>query len=263
MDGGCGVLQPMRNGSTMECCTICLELTTWLRTMRYSWQPTQHLPAFHMQQTNTADTKCQKFSQRRSQYYGRPFSEHARKWPVPCDTLPVTMAGRLKRSGSSCSESEKKADKRQVTVNTFQTWQGHHNASFETLSWLRCDKDTTDKTLVALLHCDVCRKYETRIKGQITFLLRGYMGAQISAPAASLTMRRAHSTRLPWRISRPTKPELAMSRWLLSRLLLTVSWIWMPLLEGGQCVNSIFVMLSWIYHNCYCIHSLRILKKQK
>ena len=59
--------------------------------------------------------------------------------------------------------------RRQVTVNTFQKWQGQYNALFETLSWLRCDRDATDKKLVSVLYCETCRKYKTRIKGQKNF----------------------------------------------------------------------------------------------
>ena len=86
------------------------------------------------------------------------------------------MAGRSKRSSSSLSESEKKLDKRQVTVNTFGKWQGQYNTSYETLTWLRCDKDTSDRGVVSSLYCDICRKYESRIKAQKNFSLAWIKG---------------------------------------------------------------------------------------
>ena len=37
------------------------------------------------------------------------------------------------------------------------------------MSWLRCDLDPQDRSLVSVLWCDVCRKYEDRIRGQKNF----------------------------------------------------------------------------------------------
>ena len=83
------------------------------------------------------------------------------------------MAGRKRASTSSgssyeSSQSEKK-DRRQVTVRTFEKWQGQYNPAHESLTWLRCDKDPNDRSLVSVLWCEPCRKYEARIKGQKSF----------------------------------------------------------------------------------------------
>ena len=79
------------------------------------------------------------------------------------------MAGR-KRLGerSTCIGTDKKT-KRQITVKTFERWQGQYNAEYQSLSWLRCDRDQRDRTLVSLLWCVVCRKYEANIRGYKNF----------------------------------------------------------------------------------------------
>ena len=86
--------------------------------------------------------------------------------------LPVRMAGQKRTSTSSgsfdSSQSEKK-DRRQITVRTFKRWQGQYNAPHESLTWLRYDKDPSDRSLVFVPWCEPCRKYEARIKGQKNF----------------------------------------------------------------------------------------------
>lgn len=63
---------------------------------------------------------------------------------------------------------EKKA-KRQVAVATFEKWQRNYDRDHQTLSWLRCEKDKNDKSLVALLWCSVCRKYRDNIRSMKNF----------------------------------------------------------------------------------------------
>ena len=87
--------------------------------------------------------------------------------------VPVKMAGRKRASASysstvECSQVEKK-DRRQITVRTFEKWQGQYNTPHESLTWLRCDKDPNDRSLVSVLWCEPCRKYEARIRGQKSF----------------------------------------------------------------------------------------------
>ena len=67
------------------------------------------------------------------------------------------------------SEPSSKLSKRQISVKTFEKWQGQYNSEFEMLTWLRCDKDRGDRTLVSVLWCDVCRRYESKITGQKNF----------------------------------------------------------------------------------------------
>ena len=86
--------------------------------------------------------------------------------------VPDKMAGRKRGSSStdcaSTSGAEKKV-KRQLSVKTFERWQGQYNTEHKSLSWLRCERDPRDKTLVSVLWCEVCRKYEARIRGQKSF----------------------------------------------------------------------------------------------
>ena len=53
-------------------------------------------------------------------------------------------------AGTSSSDTapEKKA-KRQVTISTFEKWQRNYNREHQTLTWLRCDKEKQDKSLMA------------------------------------------------------------------------------------------------------------------
>ena len=52
---------------------------------------------------------------------------------------------------------------------TVERWQGQYNTHHENLTWLRCDKDPSNKSLVSVLWCEPCRKYEAQIKGQKNF----------------------------------------------------------------------------------------------
>ena len=74
-----------------------------------------------------------------------------------------------KRSGLSATTAPSKKGKRQVTIATFQKWQTQFEREHATLSWLRCDRDSCDKSLVDCLWCDVCRKHEDRIVGMKNF----------------------------------------------------------------------------------------------
>lgn len=71
-------------------------------------------------------------------------------------------------SGSESSGASKKA-KRQVTVATFQKWKREYNREHQSLLWLRCDIDKSDKSLVATLWCELCRQHEDRIRSKRNF----------------------------------------------------------------------------------------------
>ena len=76
-----------------------------------------------------------------------------------------------KRSTSAlCSNGSKlKKTKRQVSKDTFIKWQKVHERQYQTMTWLRCTVDSSDKSLVATLWCEVCRKYERRIDSKKNF----------------------------------------------------------------------------------------------
>ena len=77
-----------------------------------------------------------------------------------------------KRSAStaaSTSQDSAKKAKRQVSVLTYKKWQTNYEQEYQMLSWLRCDVNERDKSLVGLLWCAVCRRFEERIRGVKNF----------------------------------------------------------------------------------------------
>ncbi len=74
-----------------------------------------------------------------------------------------------KRATPASSASSSKKQKRQVTIATFKKWQTQLEREHQTLSWLRCDPDTSSKELVGVLWCDACRKHERSITGMKNF----------------------------------------------------------------------------------------------
>ena len=52
---------------------------------------------------------------------------------------------------------------------TYKKWQTNYEQEYQTLSWLRCDVNEHDKSLVGLLWCAVCRRFEERIRGVKNF----------------------------------------------------------------------------------------------
>ena len=77
-----------------------------------------------------------------------------------------------KRSASaaaSASQDPAKKAKRQVSVATFKKWQTNYEQEYQSLTWLRCDVDQRDRSLVGLLWCAVCRRFEERIRGVKNF----------------------------------------------------------------------------------------------
>ena len=81
------------------------------------------------------------------------------------------MAGQKRLSASiENKEFESSSNKkRRVSVSTFEKWQGQFDKDHSTLTWLRCDKDSKDRAIVATVWCDVCRKFEESIRGMKNF----------------------------------------------------------------------------------------------
>ena len=66
-------------------------------------------------------------------------------------------------STSGGRSSSKKA-RRQVTRATFEKWQREFEKEHQSMSWLRCEVEKTDKNIVSKLFCLVCQKYKDRIQ---------------------------------------------------------------------------------------------------
>ncbi len=69
------------------------------------------------------------------------------------------------------NQNEADKDKHTLYMNTFYKWQRTYKKEHESLSWLCCDVNSDDKTLVSKLWCavPVCRKYEANITGHKNF----------------------------------------------------------------------------------------------
>ena len=65
-----------------------------------------------------------------------------------------------KRNSSVALESV--AKQRQVTVSTFGKWQRVYDREHQTRMWLKCEKDSKNRSLVSTLWCHVCRQYRTQ-----------------------------------------------------------------------------------------------------
>ena len=75
---------------------------------------------------------------------------------------PAPVALERPRFSGSSGGTAKKA-KRQVAISTFEKWQLNYDREHQTLTWLKCDRDTRDKDVVALLWCSACREYQGKI----------------------------------------------------------------------------------------------------
>ena len=76
-------------------------------------------------------------------------------------------------SGNSSGPAAKKS-RRQVNVSTFEKWQRQLDKDYRSLSWLQCTKDSTDRSMVSTLFCEVCRQYERKIE-----CMRNYSAAWV------------------------------------------------------------------------------------
>ena len=64
-------------------------------------------------------------------------------------------------AGESTNYSEPKKIKRQVSVSTFKRWQRSFDSEYQTLTWLKCDKENQNR--VSVLWCSACREYSSKI----------------------------------------------------------------------------------------------------
>ncbi len=67
----------------------------------------------------------------------------------------------LPRASTSESISSGPAARRQVSISKWQR---------QSLFWLRCNKDPTDRSQVSTLFCGVCQQYESKIVGMSLLL---------------------------------------------------------------------------------------------
>ena len=105
----------------------------------------------------------------------------------------IKMADRKRLSSDEFSWDEKRK-KCQITYSTFKKWQRQFNIEYQSLSWLRCDKDKNDKSVVSTLWCEVCRQYENKICSFKNFSNRGLKALETIEQATWLTTQQVAST---------------------------------------------------------------------
>ena len=85
-----------------------------------------------------------------------------------CSTSSLSTSG---------GRSSSKKERRQVTRATFEKWQREFEKEHQSMSWLRCEVEKTDKNIVSKLFCLVCQKYEDRIQSVKHFLAAWITGS--------------------------------------------------------------------------------------
>ena len=110
-------------------------------------------------------------------YNGRPWANgRSILLPVrPFLFVQINMAGPKRGCSSDSSTDAGKKTKRQVTMRTFKKWQHELGCEHHMLPWLPCKKDKSNRSLVAMLRCDICRKNEDRI-----WEMRSFSGIWVS-----------------------------------------------------------------------------------
>ena len=74
-----------------------------------------------------------------------------------CMCSDIMAAQRSSSSSDSClSAPRAKKNKRQVSIVTFKRWKSQFDYEHQSLLWLCCEKDPSDRTIVSTLFCQVC-----------------------------------------------------------------------------------------------------------
>jgi len=74
------------------------------------------------------------------------------------------------KRGCEATESDdlgpnKKPRRCQVTVTTFKKWQAQLEREHQMMTWLRCDTDQNNPTVIYTLWCNTCRMNEAKTIG--------------------------------------------------------------------------------------------------
>lgn len=109
---------------------------------------------------------------------------------------------------SSNPSTRARKTRRQITVITFNKWKTQYERDHQMLSWLRCDVDRQDKTLVDVLSCEVCTKHKGIITGMKNFWKLGSLAPATRRPATLLTMLPVDNTAQLWPENVLMPPEL-------------------------------------------------------
>jgi len=93
------------------------------------------------------------------------------------------------KRGCEATESDdlgpnKKPRRRQVTLTTFKKWQVKLEREHQTMTWLRCDMEQNNPTVIDTLWCDACRMNEAKIIG-----MKNYSSAWINGSSNDKTSR--------------------------------------------------------------------------
>ena len=72
-------------------------------------------------------------------------------------------------AGTIGGSSASKKSRKQISLPTFKHWQTKYDREFQSMSWLKRKTDPQDSSLVDVLLCSVCQKYESSIRGTRNF----------------------------------------------------------------------------------------------
>ena len=81
--------------------------------------------------------------------------KHPADWSLVCPCATT--------SSTNDTAPKVKKGKGQVAISTFDKWQWKFNWEHQTLTWLRCDRDKRNRSLVALLWYSAYREYRGKI----------------------------------------------------------------------------------------------------
>ena len=73
------------------------------------------------------------------------------------------MFAKSKRTATSPFSIVLKEAKCQVTTATGKKWETQYDREYQSLTWLKYDGDDQDKTLVKVLPCSACTKFDSSI----------------------------------------------------------------------------------------------------
>ena len=92
---------------------------------------------------------------------------HAPSWPCPFYLVVerLTMKHSCEAAESDASGPSKKPKCRQVSLSTSTEWQAQLEREHQTMTWLHCDTDESDPTVVDTLWCHARRTSEAKIIG--------------------------------------------------------------------------------------------------
>ena len=137
-------------------------------------------------------------------------------------------------------DSIAKKAKRQVSISTFEKWQRNYDREYQTLTWLKCNRDERCRDLVQSLWCSVCKEYEQRICSMKNYSDAWITGSQNQRTSNLLDHARSEQHKAAMSRHRAAKHEQQTSQCQAIHQLHSLYWRWENLKEEEWSGN-----LSW------------------